>query len=262
VNGSQFEAAMRSREWFHGLAVPPGMWTVIRVDGRSFSRLTAEHFDKPFDPKFNDLMVRTAEALLREFEGRYAYTQSDEISVLLAPGHDLFDRSVEKLVSISVAVASSTFTLELQAAAQFDSRLWIGATTDDVADYFSWRTADSARNALNGWCYWTLRKDGMSARAATSKLDGLSVAEKNELLFQRGVNFNDMPSWQRRGVGLRWETYTKVGFDPIRQVQVEATRRRVAVDRELPMGDEYRRQIERMCGLTAPSDRIQEKAVR
>ncbi len=34
------ETRMRAREWFHSLTLLPGVWTVIRVDGRSFSRFT------------------------------------------------------------------------------------------------------------------------------------------------------------------------------------------------------------------------------
>jgi len=30
----------------------------------------------------------------------------------------------------------------------------------------------------------------------------MSIAGKNELLFQHGVNFNDLPLWQKRGIGL------------------------------------------------------------
>lgn len=72
------------------------------------------------------------------------------------------------------------------------------------------------------------------------------TAYKNELIFQSGTNFNDVPAWQRRGVGLWWETYERAGFDPVRQVEVTATRRRVRVERELPMKDEYRSLIGRL----------------
>lgn len=55
-------------------------------------------------------MVTTAQALLTEFDARYAYTESDEISLVLDPGHGLFGRSVEKIVSISAGIASAAFT--------------------------------------------------------------------------------------------------------------------------------------------------------
>ncbi|MFY0581846.1 hypothetical protein ACN28S_53015 [Cystobacter fuscus] len=50
--------------------------------------------------------------------------------------------------------------------AVFDSRVWLGVNEDAVLDYFRWRQADATRCALNGWCYWTLRKEGQSAAQA------------------------------------------------------------------------------------------------
>lgn len=243
VDVKEFEARQRAREYFHSLSVLPGAWTVIRVDGRGFSRLTEQRFDKPFDARFCDLMVVTAQALLTELGGRYAYTESDEISVLLDPASDLFGRGVEKLVSISAGVASAAFTHAATEPAHFDARLWVGVGVDDVADYFSWRQSDATRSALNGWCYWTLRKDGQSPRQANRTLDGASTSDKNELLYRHGINFNDLPTWQRRGIGLWWETYEHQGFDPVRATPVTTTRRRMKTERELPMKDAYRQLI-------------------
>jgi tRNA(His) 5'-end guanylyltransferase len=248
MNTTDFESAQRAREWFHTLTLLPGAFCVIRVDGRSFSRLTKDRYDKPFDLRFSDAMVTTAKALLTEFGGQYAYTESDEISILLDPTFDLFGRSVEKLVSISAGVASAAFVhavgelkkKEADQLAHFDSRIWMGTSAADVVDYFSWRQDDAARCALNGWCYWTLRKKGASATLATSLLKGISTAEKNELLFEHGINFNDVPTWQRRGVGLWWETYTKSGYNPLTNELVPTKRRRVHIERELPMKDDYR----------------------
>lgn len=240
------ETRQRAREWFHGLTALPGAWIVIRVDGRGFSRFTEDRFDKPFDARFSELMTGTAQALLTEFDGRYAYTESDEISVLLDPSFALFGRSVEKLVSLSAATASSAFTHAAGTPVQFDSRLWLGNDTTDVLDYFTWRQADAARCALNGWCYWTMRKHGKTRGEATKALERTTIADKNELLHGYGVNFNEVPAWQRRGVGITWETYERPGFDPVREVAVTATRRRVRVDRDLPMKDAYRDHVRRM----------------
>lgn len=240
------ETRMRALEWFHSLAVLPGAWTIIRVDGRGFSRFTEQRFDKPFDARFSAVMVDTAQALLTELNGRYAYTESDEISVVLDPSFELFGREVEKLVSLSASIASAAFTHAIGEPACFDSRIWMGTSEDDVADYLSWRQADAARCALNGWCYWTLRKEGESQRQATRTLDRATVSAKNELLFARGINFNELPTWQRRGVGLWWETYEKVGHDPIRGIDVPATRRRIHIERDLPMKDDYRALITRL----------------
>ncbi len=250
MNAEAVEAAQRAREYFHGLTVLPGSWTVIRVDGRGFSRFTEQRFEKPFDSRFSDLMVTGAQALLTELCGRYAYTESDEISVLFDPGFDLFGRSVEKLVSISAGIATAAFTHAAGEPAHFDSRLWVGVGISDVVDYFSWRQADAARCALNGWCYWTLRKADQSAQQATTTLERASIADKNEPLFRHGINFNEIPTWQRRGIGLWSEAYRRPGYDPVQQVDVTATRRRVTVDRELPMKDAYRALVERLGTAT------------
>ncbi len=131
---------MRRLEWFHSLRALPGTWPIIRVDGRNFSRLTEERFEKPFDSRFHALMVATASALLDGLQGLYAYTQSDEISILLPRNTELFDRELEKLVSVSAGIASATFTHQFgEAVVHFDSRLCLAANAELVVDYFRWR---------------------------------------------------------------------------------------------------------------------------
>ncbi len=239
MDNNAFEKKMRSLEYFHSLRLLPDAWVVIRVDGRGFSRFTESRFEKPFDLDFHQAMIQTASALLEGLHGIYAYTESDEISVLFLPSWDLFDRSLEKVVSISASIASATFTHTYNSVVNFDSRVWLGVNKSQVVDYFRWRQADATRCALNGWCYWTLRKAGESARSATAILDGQSVAFKNELLFQHGINFNELPTWQRRGTGLYWENYEKQGYNPVQEKEVVTKRRRVKVDEELPMKEAY-----------------------
>ncbi len=65
------------------------------------------------------------------------------------------------------------------------------------------------------------------------------MSQKNELLFQYGINFNDLPRWQKRGVGLYWEEYDKPSINPITNEEVTARRRRIRTDFDLPMKDEY-----------------------
>jgi tRNA(His) 5'-end guanylyltransferase len=50
---------------------------------------------------------------------------------------------------------------------------------------------------------------GQSRQQASRALDGASTADKNELLFRHRINFNDLLAWQRRDVGLWWETYQR-----------------------------------------------------
>ena len=84
-----------------------------------------------------------------------------------------------------------------------------------------------------------LRKQGKSVAEATRALEGQSVAFKNELLFQNGINFDKLPSWQKRGIGVYWDTYEKQGFNPKTGKTEIATRRGLKVDMELPLREAY-----------------------
>ncbi len=101
MDSNELEQAMRDLEYFHQLRCLPGAWIVLRLDGRGFSKLTTSQFDKPFDGRFRDVMHQTCKALLEALHGIYGYTESDEISLLFRRDWNLFDREVEKLVSIS-----------------------------------------------------------------------------------------------------------------------------------------------------------------
>jgi tRNA(His) guanylyltransferase len=68
--------------------------------------------------------------------------------------------------------------------------------------------------------------------------------QKNELLFKKGINFNDLPNWQKQGVGVYWEKYEKNGYNPVTCENVFAIRNRLKVDLELPMKDKYSEFIE------------------
>ena len=72
----------------------------------------------------------------------------------------------------------------------------------------------------------------------------LSVAEKNELLFQEGINFNNVPDWQKRGTGIYWEEYEKEAINPKTQEVVLAIRKRIKVDLNLPMKEGYNNFVE------------------
>jgi tRNA(His) 5'-end guanylyltransferase len=250
MNSDDLAARMRAGECYHGMRVPPGAYIVVRADGRSFSRLTERLFEKPFDRKMHDHMIRAARALLEAMQGIYAFTESDEISVLLPRGADIFDREVEKLVSLSAGIASAHVSLGIGEPVEFDARIWVGARRSDVVDYFRWRQNDGTRCALHGYAYWMLRREGMSERQATKALEGASVSKKNEILFARGVNFNDTPTWQRRGTGIYWETYEKEGLNPRTGETTRAERRRIKVDEELPAKDAY----ERFLGELLPAE--------
>lgn len=249
----ELDVRMRIFETAHDLCVLPGLFMVARLDGRSFTRLTKEvhKFAAPFDERFRDHMVATTHHLMAcGFRVIYGYTQSDEISLLFHPNELAFERKLRKYNSVLAGEASATFSLRLGSPGAFDCRISQLPTEQNVIDYFRWRQEDAHRNALNGHCYWLLRKQGQSVAQATRALEGLSVANKNELLFQAGVNFNDLPPWQKRGVGLVWETYEKSGFNPLTGETALAQRRRLQVELALPMRDEYATFLRKLVGGT------------
>jgi len=238
----ELDRKMRVYETAHDHCVLPGMYMVARIDGRNFTRLTKEvhGFDAPFDPRFRDMMIETVRHLMQcGFHVVYGYTQSDEISLLLDRETQTFQRKTRKLNSVLAGEASAKFSLLLGDLGAFDCRICQFPNAGLVVDYFRWRNEDAYRNALNGHCYWRLRQEGHLADAAAQVLSGYTKGQKNEFLFQRGVNFNELPAWQKRGIGLYWEKIEKQGFNPLTGESVSALRNQLKIDLDLPMKEEY-----------------------
>ncbi|MGH2603359.1 MAG: hypothetical protein ACRDJ9_28745, partial [Dehalococcoidia bacterium] len=62
---------------------------------------------------------------------------------------------------------------------------------------------------------------------AAARLDRLSVGDRNELLFTHGINFNDLPAWQKRGAGLWWQPHEQTGRNPVSGESVTYSRQRL-----------------------------------
>lgn len=236
------DVKMRVYETSSDRCILPEIYIVARIDGRGFTRLTKEvhQFEAPFDERFRDLMIETVKHLMNcGFNVIYGYTQSDEISLLLHPDETLFGRKTRKYISILAGEASAKFSAGLGDVAAFDCRISELPNKKLVEDYFRWRNEDAHRNALNACCYWRLRQDNYSVKDATAKIKGISIAAKNELLFQYGINFNDLPSWQKRGVGFYWKDVKKEGFNPKTNQHLLVDKRVLYTDLDLPMRDTY-----------------------
>lgn len=63
------------------------------------------------------------------------------------------------------------------------------------------------------------------------------------MLFIEGMNFNDFPKWQKRGIGFYWTEIEKEGFNPITNQKEIAIRNELKVDFKLPIGNEYSEMI-------------------
>jgi tRNA(His) 5'-end guanylyltransferase len=238
----ELDLKMRIYETAHDRCVLPQMFMVARIDGRGFTKLTKEthKFKAPFDEKFRDYMVETVQHLMNcGFKVIYGFTQSDEISLLFDLNETAFARKIRKYNSILAGEASAKFSTLLGGVAAFDCRISELPNNQLVIDYFCWRNEDAHRNALNAHCYWRLRADNYTQTLATEKIKGMTTAHKNELLFKSGINFNELPNWQKRGIGVYWKDYEKKGFNPKTQAEVVVKRRSIYVDYEIPMKDDY-----------------------
>lgn len=244
-----FDAKMRIYEQSLDQRILPDMYIVARLDGRSFTRLTKEicQFEAPFDIRFRDFMTDTVRHLMNcGFRIIYGFTESDEISLLFHPEDNTFGRKVRKINTTLSGEASAAFSLALGRVATFDCRVIPLPNIERVRDYFVWRQEDSHRNSLNAHCYWLLRKEGMGKDEATKILEGKSVSFKNELLFERGVNYNELPNWQKRGIGIYYQNVTKDGYNPVTKKNVKTERKELYTDLELRLGEEY---ADWICGL-------------
>ncbi len=235
---NDFDSQMRLYETASDQFVPPNLFIVARLDGRGFTRLTKETLDleKPFSTHFRDAMVATVTHLMNSgFNVQYGYTQSDEISLLLHKDDNTYNRKHRKLLSILAGEASAAFTHAMQHIGAFDCRLCILPNETLVADYFAWRAEDAHRNSLNAYCYWKLREAGKTVTEATQQLKKLSVAAKNELLFGLGINYNNLPAWQKRDIGFYWTIETRTGYNPLSQQETAVQRKALTCDMDLPL---------------------------
>ena len=247
---SEFDKKMKKKELYSEIRAPENSYLVVRVDGKNFHKVT-DTFQKPFDNDLHLAMCRIAHSLLKGLQGIYAYTQSDEVSVLLPRDWKLFDRRVEKINSISASIATCNFIqeLEINYPIEFDSRVLVLPTVEDVVDYFSWRQADCTRCCANVYAYWTLRTaEKMNAQAATKYLKNMGFSKINDLLHSHGINFNDIENRWKRGTGYKYMTVRKKGFNPKTKEKTTYFRKNVIRDDQLPMRQDYRRYINNLCG--------------
>lgn len=240
------DARLRQYETLNDQFVLPDIYMVVRLDGRGFTKKADEvwQLNRPFDDKFHHAMLDTTKHLMTVgFRVLYGYTQSDEISLLLDLHEASFNRKTRKILSILAGEASGVFSLAMNSPASFDARICELPNTALVQDYFSWRQEDAHRNGLNTYCYWLLRQQGHSPQASTDFLLHKSLGEKHELLFGHGINFNDVPAWQKRGSGIYWQATTKQGFNPKTGETTTTTRNSLVIDEQLPLNEDYRQMI-------------------
>ncbi len=202
---------------------------ILRVDGKSFSKMTQKRFKKPFDEEFNNLIIETVKEVMCEYNYDiiYAYTQSDEISFLFSS--KVVGSKRRKLLSLVPATISAVMSVKMRQPVVFDGRIVELTSQDEVIKYFVWRHLDSRRNSLNTAVYWTAICRGLMTKTEASRLlhknnyDG-----KIEYLKSVAYPYDEIPLWATNGSSILFEAYEKKGYNPVTKETVKVTRRKVA----------------------------------
>lgn len=201
----------------------------IRIDGRAFHTFT-RGFQKPFDEVLIKSMQETMKYLCENIQGCVlGYTQSNEITLILVDYKKLtssawFDYEVQKICSIAASMATMAFNnifskyvnefdLELayndngidteenrklweiykkaiNKGAMFDARCF-NIPKEEVTNLVYWRQLDASRNSIQ-----------MVGQANFShkELQNKSCNDIQDMLMtQKGINWNDLPTYQKRG---------------------------------------------------------------
>lgn len=216
------------------------MPVIIRVDGNAFHTFT-KGLKRPFDPVFMGIMQETCADLCKHIQGCVGgYVQSDEISLLLVDYTTIttdawFDYNLQKICSLAAARATMTFNRlvseaveELmcdaawchetgegdeqeylkfhdiweakQNSAMFDARAF-NIPKEEVCNYFIWRQKDATRNSI---------QSAGQAVFSHKELDRKSQSDIQEMLFQKGINWNDYSIPEKRGTFVKRYKYTIV----------------------------------------------------
>lgn len=197
----------------------------IRIDGKAFHTFT-RGFQKPFDEVLIKSMQETMKYLCENIQGCVlGYTQSDEITLILVDYKKLtssawFDYEVQKLCSIAASMATMAFnkffannvgdyctynyecmddasedyehilSLAIDKGAMFDARCF-NIPKEEVTNLCYWRQLDASRNSIQ-----------MVGQANFShkELQNKSCNDIQDMLMtQKGINWNDLPTYQKRG---------------------------------------------------------------
>lgn len=196
--------------------LPRRTYTIVRVDGKAFHSYT-RGCDTPFDEALMADMDSTARALCEQMQGAaLAYVQSDEISVLLTDFAKIttdawFDGNVQKIASVSASIATAEFNAVRRWTgkhrALFDGRAFTIPDPVEVENYFIWRQQDASRNSIQ-----------MVAQSLYSQkqLHGANTIEMQDMIFARGINWNDYDTGKKRGrVVVKHETGWRVEAPPV-----------------------------------------------
>lgn len=180
-------------------------YTIIRLDGKAFHTYT-KGFKRPYDLGLMRIMDQTAQKLCESIQGaKMAYVQSDEISILITDFETMqtdmwFDGNVQKITSISASIATAAFNngmyldeeilANMDKVAYFDSRVLQVPSVNEVVNYMIWRQQDAVRNSI---------QMGAQSMYNHKELNKKNMSQLQEMMWQKGTNWNDYPVGFKRG---------------------------------------------------------------
>ena len=188
------------------LSLPRRSYTIVRVDGKAFHTYT-RGLKRPFDQGLIKDMNATAAYMCKNMMGaKFAYVQSDEISILLTDFEDTktqawFDNNLQKICSVSASMATRAFNearldrwMKDKTApfkwAEFDARVFQVPIKSEVENYFIWRQQDASRNSIQAMA---------QSLFSPKQLNGKNTSDLQEMCFQKGINWNDYSYREKRG---------------------------------------------------------------
>jgi tRNA(His) 5'-end guanylyltransferase len=215
-------------------------YTIIRVDGKAFHTYT-RGLDRPFDAGLIEDMNETTKYLCKNIQGaKFGYVQSDEISILVTDFDDLqtdmwFDGNIQKMVSVASSMATAKFNqlrlsrkikenfgnfshdpmmneheffqiVEKMKQAEFDARVFQIPSRVEVENYFIWRQQDCTRNSVSSVA---------QSLYSHKELNGKNSDQKQEMIFQKGINWNNYTPREKRGGFIMKIPKYVMGVDPI-----------------------------------------------
>lgn len=252
---------------------------ICRLDGKAFHTFT-RGFKRPFDDVLIKTMQETAKYLCENIQGcQLAYTQSDEISLLLIDYQRFetsawFDYEIQKMCSISASMATMAFNRifsetvsdlkvdntkpmnryfeAVYSGAMFDARVF-NIPKEEATNYFYWRQLDASRNSI--------QMVGQ-ANFSNKELQHKSCNDIQDMLMtQKGINWNDLPTYQKRGSCIIKEDYFTYTDEHGMLIEIDAdevgifvdkltVRNRWIIDKNIPIfKGEGREYIERFVNV-------------
>lgn len=216
-------------------------YIIAHLDGRSFSTLVKNRFEKPFDDFFIDTMNKVAIYLCEQVNGvQFAYVQSDEISLIIKKtnpeGQVFFGGRVCKMQSIMASLATCKFNqlmmlheaqkikkasralcatipfmIENATLYQFDCKVWNVDSANDAMAWILFRNIDCVRNS---------KQQTAQTYVKHKELLNKNTDEQIQLCFEKsGVNWHDFDNGKKYGrIVKRTMKYltTESGIDYIR----------------------------------------------